>query len=153
MAQGGQGTLPEDPQDLDVAPLALDPVGTKGPLLETAVSDQAGQDLLDRRDPHAEAGRRLPGHERPVGPAPPAHQLEQGIVDRGEEGVRQTGRQRHPQPVAIPTGVLTGDQPVLAGDPHPDGPTIGQQLGRLDARPDPRRQLGVAQVAQPARRS
>ena len=119
------------------------PSGRNAPRSSRPVVDQAGQHLLHRGRPHAEPGGRLAGHERPVGPAPPADQLEQGVVDRGEEGVGQTGRRRHPEPVAVAAGVLAGDQPVLAGDPHPDGPAVGQQLGR-------RRRPG--RPARPARR-
>ena len=45
-----------------------------------------------------------------------------------EEGLRQAGRRRHPERVAVEAGVLGGDVALLAGDPDQGDAALGDQL-------------------------
>ncbi len=81
-------------------------------------------------------------------------QLAQGIGYVGQERLRQPARRRSTDRVAVQAGLVSGDQPLLAADPHLDRPPLApqpldQRVG-VDAREHALGDLAARQVAEPA---
>ena len=93
------------------------PPGRNSPSCRRPGADGAPQHRLDHRPRRARSARATsPVGERPVRARVAQHQIAQRIADRLEQRVRQAGRQRHAERVAIARRVLDGDEPRLAGD-------------------------------------
>ena len=81
----------------------------------------------DRHAKPVPARRSLRG-ERPVAAGVPGHQITERIGNRLGERHGHPGRQRHPERVPQPAGILDGRPPGLAADPHLDRPPGGVQF-------------------------
>ncbi len=95
------------------------------------------------------------GREGAVGAGEAADQGAHRVGVVLEEGLRQAGRRRHAERVAVEAGVLGGDVALLAADPDPGDAALGDQLlqhrgGRVALRHPLRALLRgeVAEVAQ-----
>ena len=76
----------------------------------------------------AVAVRQLPGRERHVCRGVAPDQGDEGVLDRLQEALRQAGRRRHPEGVAVEARVLGGDVALLTGDPHHGRAALLDQL-------------------------
>ena len=78
--------------------------------------------------PRARTAPRLRRRERPVRAGVAQQQVAQRIRHRFGERLRHPDGQRRPERVAHAARVLDRQPPLLAGDPHPDGPPRRLQL-------------------------
>ena len=112
--------------------------------------DQPVQHAGHHRHPEPEPGRALGRRERAVRAGVAQHQVAQRIRHRLGERLRHPDRQRGPERVAHPAGVLDRQPALLAADPHPDRPPRRlQRVEPLRAHPAGRG-LGGGQVAEEA---
>ena len=127
LAQRGQGSPAEAPEDVRVAPLALaasrPELAADDPLLALELPQQ-------RLDVDAEVLVRLGGRERPTALREASDKALQRIIPALEERLRQTARRHRAESVAVTARVLGGDEAVLAGDTHGDRPALGEQRVR-----------------------
>ena len=124
-AQAGERGAPHPAEHVGVAPLPL------GPARQQLAADQRAFLLeLAQRRPGVDAValHQLPGRERAVGAGVAADQRAHRVGMVLEEGLRQPGRRRHAERVAVEPGVLGGDPALLAGDPHLGDPPLRGQL-------------------------
>ncbi len=135
LAQPGQRPPPQLAQDLDVAPLALDPVGPELALHDPALVGQGTERGRGPRRGHVVARRHLGGRERPVGAGEPPHQVDEGRVHRVGEHRGQPHRDRGAQGVAQAAGVLGRRHPVVTPDRRPERPPLGHQAVDPGRRP------------------
>ena len=150
-AQVGEAGAAHPAQDVGVAPLAL------GAARQQLAADQRpfALQLAQRRGRvDAVAGGELRGREGAVGAGVAADQGAHRVGVVLEEGLRQAGRRRHAERVAVEAGVLGGDVALLAADPDQGDAALGDQLlqhrgGRV-ALGDPLGALLRGQVAEVA---
>ncbi len=118
---------PHAPQHVRLDPLPLAAAGPEGALDQRTLGGQ-----LVQRGPrvHAQPLSQVGDRERPVAAGVPQHQPTKRVGHRLQEGRRQPGRHVHAGAVPVEPGVLGGDQPPVAGDPHLDGAALTQQLRR-----------------------
>ena len=134
-AQFGQRLSANLPQNLRIAPLAMQTAGTKTALEDAAVVRKLAQRILHRARIQRKTVRGLTQRERPMRPRIPAHKLQQGMRHRLEQRSCQTRRQRNSKAVAIARGIFSCDQALLAGDAQL------QQATRADEPVDMREQV------------
>ena len=108
--------------------------------------DQPVQHADHHRHPEPEPGRALGRRERAVRAGVAQHQVAQRIGHRLGERLRHPDRQRGPERVAHPPGVLDRQPALLPADPHPDRPPrrlqLVEPLRRAPRGPRPRRWSG-----------
>ena len=109
--QARERALPQCAQDIGFAPLAVRAPGT-----ELAVHDPPGRPRAARASPRSprglpEACRRRLGRERPVRARVPRHEIAERIAHRPQQRLGDALGQRRTERVAVPRGVLGGDQP------------------------------------------
>ena len=85
---------------------------------------------------------RLGGRERPARAREAREQHAERVGHGLEERLRQAAGRHHAERVAEQPGVLDRDQPLLAGDPHPQRAPLGLEHGRVR-----RVDLVVAEIA------
>ena len=151
-AQPRQAGAADAAQDFGVAPLAL---GAAGQQLAADHRPFALQLAQRRQRVDAVALGQPRGREGAVGAGVAADQGAHRVGVLLEEGLRQPGRRRHPERVAVEAGVLAGDVALLAGDADPGDAPLGDQFlqhrgGRVALRHPLVALLGgqVAEVAQ-----
>ena len=105
-AQRGQGTAPQHPQHVVVAPLPLNPIRPKLALDHPALPFQFFQPADGPLRLQAQCSRQLIGEERAVSSGVPGHQICQRILNRIGECRWQTRRERDPQGISEPRRVF-----------------------------------------------
>ena len=115
MTQLRERTPSNDAQHFVVAPLALRATGTELALDEPSALDEALERLRDDRDAEPVTPRDVRWHERPMRPRKSQHEIADGIRDRLEKSLSDSGRQRHAERVAISTRIF-GCDPTLRAD-------------------------------------
>ena len=121
----GQRGPPQPAQHLRIAPLALGPARAQLAPHQLAAALELAQ---HRRRVHPVASPELGGGERTVGARVAAHQPGERLLHRLEEGLGQPTGRHGTERVAVEAGVLGGDPPLLAADPHDRGPALGAEL-------------------------
>ena len=149
LAQGRERALAELAQHLGVAPLALGAFGPELAAQQRAGLGPAGQQVVDQLHGQPETLGGLDAGERRVRAGPAGQERTERVVDGLEEDVGQPGGKADAQRVAVAAGVLGGDEALLAGDAHDDGPALGDEgVGEVVRRA--RGQLLTRQVAEAA---
>ncbi len=141
-AQRRERCATQAPEHLRVAPLTLDTAGTELAADEPVVPLERRQHLPHALRRECVAHRRLVRREGAAGPGEPCEQHREGIDDGVEVRGRQASGRHHPEGVPEQACVVGRDQPLLTGDPHPQGAPFG-----LEQRGKRRIDLVVSQVA------
>ena len=142
LAKGSERGSTDPPEDVGVAPLAL---GSARPELaadEPVLALQHDQLGFGALDVDAEPLSRLTGRERAAAARIARKQRAQRFLRALEERIGQPARRHRAERVAVPAGILGGDQPLLAGDPHAHSPPL-----RLENRAERLVELARPQVA------
>ena len=113
--QMGQAGAAQAAQDVGIAPLAL---GAPGQQLSANEVSGALELPQGGRGIDAVAARGLLGREGTVGARVAAHERDERIIRRVQQGLRQAGRRWHTERVAVDRRVLRRDPALLAADPH-----------------------------------
>ncbi len=124
-AQAGEAGAPHPAQHFGVTPLALGAAGQQLAANQGAFALKLAQ-RRGRIDPVAsgEAG----GREGTVGAGVATYQGAHRVGVLGKKGSGRPGGRRHPERVAVKTGVLGGDVALLAADPNQRSAALGDQL-------------------------
>ena len=145
LAQRRERGAPQAPQDVGVAPLALDAARAELAADELVGALEPGEDGLDDGGLERVASGSLGGRERPARAREAAEQHAERIGHGLEERLRQAAGRHHAERVAEQARVLDRDQPLLARDPHAQRAPL-----RLEHRGVGRVDLVVAEIAAPA---
>src|SRR5215203_3063032 len=125
VAQAGEAGAAQPPQDVGLAPLAR---ATSGQQLAAHDIARALELLQRRARVDAVAVGELAGGEGHVRGGVAPGQSDERVLDRLQEALRQTGRRRNTERIAIEPGVLGGDVALLARDPDDRGAALLDQL-------------------------
>ncbi len=126
--QRGERAAPKLPKHVDVAPLALDAVRAELASDDAAVALERGESGHHTRHRYAEAGRRCVGEERPVARRVPGDQIVESMLGRSRADGGKTERDRGPEPVAQPAGIVRVREAVGATHAHGDGTPSRDEL-------------------------
>src|SRR5205823_6206760 len=121
LAQSGERRAPKPAQHVRVAPLALASARTKLPPEPDVLTVEVARDRLGVVP---EALVRLRGRERPSAARETEHELTQRLRAALEEDLRQPTGGHGAESVAVATGVLGCDEPLLARNTHDDRPPL-----------------------------
>ena len=113
LAQRGERRAPQPAEHVGVAPLALGAARTELAADELVLALERAQLRLDVA---AEVLVRLAGRERAARAGEAGDQRPQRLVPALQERLREAGRRHRAERVAIPAGVLGGDQALFAGN-------------------------------------
>src|SRR6185436_1078034 len=136
----------DDLQHLVVAPLALRAGRTKLAFDQLSALDEALQRGRDDGDAEAVAVRDVVRRERTVRARIAQHEIADRIGDRLQIALRESGRKRRAEGVAVARRVLDGDEALLARDLHFEDAPLLEQVLHVDGRAC--RDLVRAQIAE-----
>ena len=120
---------PQPPQNIGVAPLALDAARTQLAADELVGPLEPREDRLHRVGLERVAGGRLIGRERSPRAGEATEQHVQRVRYGVEIGLRQATRRHHAERIAEQPGVLDRDQSLLASNPHAQGAPLCLEHG------------------------
>ena len=140
LAQCRERRSPQPPEDIGVAPLALDSARPK----------LAPDELVGALEPVSTPRRRRLERYRAAASAVvkghaiarTARAAAQRVGHRVEKCLGEPARRHHAERIAEEPGVLAGDQPLLACDPHPESAPLRLEHSRVR-----RVELVVAEIA------
>ena len=134
LAQPGQAAAPQHAQHPAVAPLGAARPARNSPSATRPSAASRRSAIPTTATPSPYRSARTADRERPVRPRPPRHQVTQRVGQHLGERLGDADRQRHPEGVPQPPGVLDRRPHRLPGHPHlddaPGGGEPGQPAGR-----------------------
>ncbi len=156
LAQFGQRATAYAAQDFGVTPLALRPAGPEFSFNHTSAQGETRQGLGYDSDTEGVAAANVAGREWPVRPCIAEDEVADRVRHGLEVALRQFSGERCAEGVSITTGILDGDDSLLAGNRDLDDSTLfPQQANRViqnaDGRVQTRSSLELAErkIAEP----